>query len=283
MSTFYLNADTGVDSGAGGISTPWLTISYALAHSSAGDTLYLQNSVNAFAFGENVFTSARVIQGQSVTGVAIDGGSANVYWLFGNLGTLVVNNCTFQNISPSYDYVYAIFGFYTSCTGVITFNNCIFRNIILNNAGYYGGLFGSFFSTAYPNEPAFIANSCLFYGIAQVGGTTTNIFGGQIGSISVTLTNCTVHIEETANYPRYFACFTVYAVFKNTIFSCKNAATTWFYDYYSRQHATYCVFFNVTGALTGTGVITSDPLFVDPSNGNFSLRPTSPCIDAGSL
>jgi predicted outer membrane repeat protein len=32
---------------------------------------------------------------------------------------------------------------------------------------------------------------------------------------------------------------------------------------------------------TGTGNISSDPLFVDPANGDYSLQSTSPCIDAG--
>jgi hypothetical protein len=32
----------------------------------------------------------------------------------------------------------------------------------------------------------------------------------------------------------------------------------------------------------GTGNITSDPMFVDPSNGDYHLRPDSPCIDVGT-
>jgi hypothetical protein len=30
------------------------------------------------------------------------------------------------------------------------------------------------------------------------------------------------------------------------------------------------------------GNISSDPLFIDPENGDFRLRPDSPCIDAGN-
>jgi len=39
---------------------------------------------------------------------------------------------------------------------------------------------------------------------------------------------------------------------------------------------------DVQGGWSGTGNIDMDPLFVDPSNDDFRLSPTSPCIDAGT-
>ena len=41
------------------------------------------------------------------------------------------------------------------------------------------------------------------------------------------------------------------------------------------------IYSDVKGGWTGTGNIDSDPLFVDPSNGDFHLQSTSQCIDAG--
>ncbi|MCD4790820.1 MAG: right-handed parallel beta-helix repeat-containing protein, partial [Bacteroidales bacterium] len=38
---------------------------------------------------------------------------------------------------------------------------------------------------------------------------------------------------------------------------------------------------DIEGGWTGTGNIDSDPLFVDPGNGDYHLQYTSPCIDAG--
>ena len=39
---------------------------------------------------------------------------------------------------------------------------------------------------------------------------------------------------------------------------------------------------DITGASKGTGALTTDPKFVDPANGDFRLKRTSPCIDAGT-
>ncbi len=39
-------------------------------------------------------------------------------------------------------------------------------------------------------------------------------------------------------------------------------------------------FSDVQGGFAGIGNIDADPLFVDPANGDYRLRPGSPCIDA---
>ena len=39
---------------------------------------------------------------------------------------------------------------------------------------------------------------------------------------------------------------------------------------------------DVHGGYPGENNLASDPLFVDPGNGDFHLQPGSPCIDAGS-
>ena len=38
---------------------------------------------------------------------------------------------------------------------------------------------------------------------------------------------------------------------------------------------------NIEGGYEGLGNIDADPQFTDPENGDFTLQPSSPCIDAG--
>jgi len=51
------------------------------------------------------------------------------------------------------------------------------------------------------------------------------------------------------------------------------------YDASSMPLITYC---NIQGGYAGEGNISSDPLFFDPSNNDFHLQGTSPCIDTGN-
>jgi len=47
---------------------------------------------------------------------------------------------------------------------------------------------------------------------------------------------------------------------------------------YGSADVTYC---NIEGGYSGEGNIDEDPLFIDPSNGDYHLQLISPCIDAG--
>jgi hypothetical protein len=51
--------------------------------------------------------------------------------------------------------------------------------------------------------------------------------------------------------------------------------------YLEEGATTELTYSNIMGGWTGIGNINQDPLFVDPVNGDFSLQPSSPCIDTG--
>ncbi len=83
-----------------------------------------------------------------------------------------------------------------------------------------------------------------------LAGNVTGFFGGGLyNGGSATVTNCI----GWGNSPDTFNGLSIPVV----VFSC------------------------VEGGFDGEGNIDSDPLFVDPNNGNYRLSPGSPCIDAG--
>lgn len=60
-----------------------------------------------------------------------------------------------------------------------------------------------------------------------------------------------------------------------------NSASSGSQIYLGASSTFNCTFSDVQGGWTGEGNIDSDPIFVDPSNDDYNLQASSPCIDAG--
>ena len=275
MATYYLNADTGNDStGAGTAVSPWLTIAKALTAVSAGDTIFLQNSVAKFTWATAIIPSI-TIQGQSTTGCILDGAAAAITWTVNSTPTF--SNLTFQNASGS---SLTIFIGANSGTTRSTFNYCIFTNITLPNDGL--GV-----------ETNFTFNYCLFYGLTCVSSTQKCLlfYGNESGSgDTIFFVGCTFYTSATgsAQFTHIIngSAGSAVVTVRSCIFVNAGANMTAFMGSGATASATYSDFFGNgigTSITIGTGCIAVDPLFIDPTNGNFNLQPTSPCIQTGSL
>jgi hypothetical protein len=292
MAIYYLNADTGVDTGAGGSSAPWKTLVYAIANSTTGDTLYCQNSTATYDFRNATITN-RTILGQSLDGVILDGASGSYYWALGT-GTTVIRNLTFQNIveTLSTPIIYAPNG----ATGVVfTMDRCRWRLCTSGGSSSTGGIAGNqgweFLSGA------ITISSCIFDDIRTNADGLVAAFGFRGSTINVTFVfNNNVWLTKTAanqhtsifgGYDNYFT-----LVAKNNIF--RNLQSTIYFFATSYGHSSHVTLaltncdYNGTwsdgeGTVVKTNCITADPLFVDENNGDFHLLPTSPCIDTGTL
>ena len=86
-----------------------------------------------------------------------------------------------------------------------------------------------------------------------VGNSATE-YGGGIHFSSGNVRNCIIWGNNAPEYPQY-------------------------YEPFGRWAPAYSCIQNYSDL--GTGIITDDPQFVDPENGDYHLKPTSPCIDAG--
>lgn len=138
-----------------------------------------------------------------------------------------------------------------------SFDRCRFDANAATGSG--GAFFSSGASSATFTNSLFIANSSGFYGAV---GTTNS---GPVSFINCTLAGNTA--------PQ----FVVRAFSAVTIANCIIANPG--NELSGSITATYS---DVQGGFAGAGNIDADPLFADPSSGDYSLLPASPGIDAGN-
>ena len=144
---------------------------------------------------------------------------------------------------------------------------------------YGGGVWCSMYATV--NNCKLTGNSANFKGGGSYQGTLNNctltgnsaLFGG--GSYNGTLNNCTVASNSAMVIGGAYDC-----VMNNCIMYFNYAPNS---DPSNNptidSRMNYCC--TTEMPTIGTGNITNDPQFVDVASSNFSLRCTSPCIDAG--
>ena len=292
--TYYINADTGDDStGDGSSSNPWLTLAYAYDNSTTGDTIYCQNATATYSFVSDT-VSARTIQGESATGVVFDAGASKQGWAIGN-GTFTLDNLTIQNYLGDVSKG-TMFPVNTADGSTITFSRLIFKDIILGGQTNEnrGGLIGS---ASYGSATATITiKGCLFDDVQRLGTSSlVALVLGAGGTTTVNFFNNTVYKETSGD---------TVAV----IIYCSVSLGDWSYNtknniFYNGTTGTLTFRNETYGATTGTKILdhndfygdwgakdsgetnglTSDPLFLDAINGDFRLRLSSPCIDAGTL
>jgi PKD repeat protein len=137
------------------------------------------------------------------------------------------------------------------------YNSSLYNCAVTGNSGVEGG--GASSSTLY---------NCTVSGNSASGGWGG--YGG--GTCSSTLYNCTVIGNSAQNDGGGTYC--------STLFNCIvyfNSSTN------GANHSGCSVEYSCTTPLPfgEIGNIDADPMFVEPANGDFRLRPDSPCINAG--
>jgi len=294
MATKYIApAPTGNNSNAGTLASPWLTLAYAYTNTSAGDTIY-------FLPGTHTWLTAtmtnRTFQGASALTTFVNAGSyaAKVRWLLG--GTFIVNDLTFtMNGRDDNDATSSLLSD-TGTSSVITFNRCIFTDLVVGGpfANSQTGSAGIFASVD-ASTCQLTFNACLFYNIrhnsvsiASYLVTCHNVApGGGAGILN--LKNCTIYLNASgANKLSYvFGTWSAHIgvpILTNCIIENASGGTmTWQSSTSGNPTLSYCDYYLMTGTVSASNSITTSPQLVDPLNANFRLRPTSPCIDTGTV
>lgn len=281
MSTFYI-ATTGNDTtGNGSESTPWATLTKANASSANGDTIILQDGTYTWS-SLGPMSSLRIYQAETVGGAILDGAGGHISYSAGSLlGDINVVGIVFQNMisTSSAPAISPVSTYYTH------FTNCVFRNM---------SVWSGFAAYLLDENKRWSLSSCLIYGIdTSTDGNNKVLFGVTNTGAIYNIENCTIIFSGAGVYK-------LNAIFRqgsaspgptvnfinNIVYNSQGITVNW-----ERSGATLTGTKNVqnschyliTGVPAGVDNITSDPLFVDASSDNFALRPTSPCISAGTL
>lgn len=286
MAIYYISPTGNDTTGNGSSGNPWATISKAHTSAASGDTIICKDGT--YTWVSQTFTKSLTIQAVN-TGLAIfDGGASLVKWNGTNIN-LSLTGLKFKNCVPTPNN--APFQFISAN---ITATRCWFSDITLSG-GFavveQNGLFG--FSGTSTTQTF---TSCIFYDLLCASDPFDFLFGFYPNSgntIAVIMTACIIYIAEPSsnalqNIFRAYNNPTIALTLKNnilynnsgqivTFYTAKGPTSTMFPSPVLNNNCMY----NITSAPTDTNGITSDPLFVDPTNDNFSLQITSPAIAAG--
>ncbi len=253
-----------------------------------GDDLpdFVNNEENSYAviFAVDVDQTA-VLDGFFITAGNADSrqfGYSGGAGMMNDEGSPVIRNCVFTGGS-------GFGGGVTNCFhGSPTFNGCLFAN----NRGPFGGGLANFLvdnaaiincrftaNTAFPFDGGGVGNiesssafiNCIFTGnTAASGGGMRNLRN----SVPLVI-NCTFSDNSASASPggAISSRDTSFAIVANSVLWANSPGEI--------EGTAAVSYSNVQGGFTGTGNIDSDPLFVDPANGDYHLSPGSPSIDAG--
>lgn len=290
MAVYYISTTGDDTTGDGSQGNPWATLSKFLSSSSGGDTCMVED-------GTYNFTTNTVIINRTITAVN------NTKAIFRGPGTSTslgfefredneINGIVFENF-----YKFGIFHFQIT-PGLSSFNYCIFRNNIIppGPGGHNSGMFKTDLSSS--DNTRVVMLGCLLYGnyAISASGDSCAVWSGVASNdyVDLTMNNCVIaNTVQGTTTLRSFAYSqsggsmkltcnnTIFYNASGEVFKMQTGSTNTIVN----ESINYCDLYQITlnSVTIGDGIITSNPLFVDESNGNFQLSPSSPCIDAGTL
>ena len=296
MATYYVSVSGNDISGSGTVLAPWATLAKAYTSSTTGDTLYLMAGTHTWATATMV---NRVIQGAGAATTIVSGASLNDKKIWTLSGTVTVNDLTFtlNGANDGAAWNQCPLGC-NSASSVITFNRCILTNISVGGAYYNGTTIGAsavMGAGSAATSLLWTVNGCLFYQIKKNPGMSyCAFFATHQGTAGVFLgtwqvRNSSFNIGETgATQMNVVSGVSGNHCPTHTFTNCIIENTTGATINISGGGMTtialsYSCYYLISGTLSAANSITASPQFIDAANGDFRLRPTSPCIETGTL
>jgi hypothetical protein len=283
--TWYISTTGNDSTGNGSVGNPWFSPDGADSNASVadGDTIICANGTYVFTANQTIVKNLTI---QALNrNLAIFDFSDTYNTTHGNNSLITWDGIIFTNISALTAFSFSI----TSTVSVVNFKNCIFHDIVNPSVNYSAGtgIFGTGSTTTSGTDLNF--EGCLFYNLRR--GSTYAVMFAKIGDFSdltahtTSMINCTFYFSGTGDTAwTHWGGRTYHAwEMKNCIFVDAGANNFTLYQSTGAWDADYNCFYNKTAFSAGVHDITSDPLFIDAANDDFRLRPTSPCIDIGTI
>lgn len=288
MTIYYMNADGGDNGNDGSSGSPWLTPTYAIAQLSAGDELVAQDSTAHYAWLTSALTIADgcTIRGESTdgSGAIFDGAGGTTYPLRTTTANgYTIENVTFTALKNSDDK--GCFSLYsTTVASAVTFTNCVFDACqVWTGGGGYGGMWAN----RQGGLGSYTITGCLIKNCYSPSGANGTYASFRDGAVEFNFYNNTIYSVATGT-GFVFGFFlylntTMSGNIKNNIFYNGTGSSVSLCNWTPTAYTANCAYTSFTDIPSGTGNITSDPLFVDAPGGNFELQGSSPCIGTGVI
>lgn len=300
-SNWYVSTN-GVDSNIGSYNAPFATIQHAINLASNGDRVYVLRGTYTGIGNYDLNFNGKAIALQS-----IEGPYSTIINLANHTALYVGNGETQSTVISGFSFIngYSVSGADWDGAGIITISNksaikitnCIFYNN-LATVSYVTSNASIIYSTgnATASNSSYIQN-CLFYSNTCSGGfwgtycfasvirnggpgqvipcfnaTNVTIVNNNIVSIYGNTTNRSTLVYALRGFRSLDSCI----VWNNSKNGCASIEAN------SNNNIVFSILQNGSTTNSDNTVLTNDPLFIDSSNGNFSLQIASPARNRGN-
>lgn len=295
MTTYYVSPAGSDVTGDGSAGNPWASLTHAISQISAGDEIVIlgnSGSPHTYTLTGLGTCPPCTIRGETSTGVEETGtrlvtldGTGNTHQLTpSQAGSFTIKDLVLDTLSvdaegallhglSGSDVDYAL-------TRVRVVDLAVFSESGITSE--IGGLIGTDRNNGGSACDA-VLDRCEIAGVLKNGSDGGVLFGVRVGSMALTLRQCAIWIDgaDAAALDKVFGEAGIAPTVQNTTIQAATTDVPW--GDTTSDTIEDSVISGISGLPSGTNLLTSDPLYVDPGTRDVHLQSTSPAREHGKL